>query len=110
MTTPLIIIISLIAAAVGVYCGCNAFLRQTSGPQDITIIRRFAFHSLIVVTCFIVSFVLTPESYHKWLVIPLMITGLILVFRFRSQRRTVHSNESFLDPRRKDGSWIKKVR
>jgi|SRR5689334_6306418 len=110
MTTPLIILISLAAAAFGVYCGWSAYLRRTSWPQDGALIWRFIFHLWVVVTCFVIAFAFTPESFRSWLVVPLMVAGLILIFRFRQQRRMVHGEESFLDPRHKDSSWIKKVR
>ena len=94
-----------------VFCASKAAVMQsTSGPRDEGLVRRFLFYLWLFVSGFGVVTVLTPESYHVWLIFPFMIASLSLVFRFRFLRRIVQSEESYLDPKKRDGSWIKKVR
>src|SRR4051794_33656261 len=110
MSTLTAVLAFTIAATIGAYCGWSAFLRRTSGPRDGAPVRRFVFCAWLVTFSYGVAFVFLPETYRDWLVIPLMMAGLFLIFRFRRRRREVRSDESFLDPQRRDGSWIQKVR
>lgn len=110
MTALLTILIVLVAVGIGAVCGWSAYLRRTSGPQDSSLVWRFVFHLWLLVSCFGIAFVATPKSVHDWLVIPLGATGLVLIFRFRRQRQAVQDSERYLDPRVRDGFWIKKVR
>ena len=111
MTAPVTILIVMVAVSFGVFCGWRAhYLRRTSGPQESSLVWRFLFQLWLLGSCFGITVTLTPESFHNWLVIPLMAAGLFLIFRFRQRRREVRNEESYLDPRRRDGFWIKKVR
>lgn len=110
MTALLTILITLVAGAIGAFCGWSAYLRRTSGPQDSSLVWRFVFHLWLLVSCFGIAFVATPESIRDWLVVPLGAAGLVLIFQFRRQRHAVQDSERYLAPRVRDGFWIKKVR
>jgi hypothetical protein len=110
MTALPTILIILVASAIGAFCGWSAYLRRTSGPQDSSFVWRFVFHLWLLVSFFGIAFVAIPESIRDWLTIPLGAAGLLLIFRFRRQRNAVQDSERHLDPRVRDGFWIKKVR
>jgi len=110
MTTISTILIILVITGIGVLCGWSAYLRRTIGPQDSSLVWRFVFQLWLLVSCFGIAFTVAPERFHNWLFVPLGAAGLFLIFRFRRQRRVVQDVERYLDPRERDGFWIKKVR
>ena len=110
MNALVVILFVSVAGAIGAVSGWSAYLRRTSGPQDALLVWRFVFHLWLLVTCFGIVFVITPEDLRDWLVVPPATAGLLLIFRFRQRRREVQNAESYLDPRKRDGFWIKKIR
>ena len=109
MPALLTILFTALSAAVGIVCARARFGR-TSGPKDAALIWRFLFSIGIVVMAYGIAFVLTPAAYRNWLFPPLLAAGMFLIFRFRRRRREVQREEEYLEPQKRDGSWIKEVR
>ena len=109
MKSLLFIVIISATAGIGVVCAWGAYLRPSRGPRDALLARRFAFHQWLTVICFATAYALSPETVRGWLIVPFMLATLFLLFRFRRRRGEVRNEESYLDPRHRDGFWIKKV-